>query len=111
MRNSDAIPKAYRPAATSSKTMPQPAGSRSNRRTGKRLGDIEEAEEDQRDQRVAPVGGAEEQRDPLAGHFVDHDEAGIVRPRSRSAMVAAGTPRTIETNDADGQGEKQRRAE
>ena len=37
MRTSDAIPKAYRPAATSSKTMPQPPGSRSSRRTGNGL--------------------------------------------------------------------------
>src|ERR1017187_9628278 len=45
---------------------------------GERLGDIEEPEEDQGDQRVAPVGGAEEQRDPLPGNLVDDHEAGVV---------------------------------
>src|SRR5580698_9542390 len=45
---------------------------------GKRLGDIEEAEEDEGEDGGDPVGRAEEQGDPLAGNFVDDDKAGIV---------------------------------
>ena len=32
----------------------------------------------QRDDAVAPVGGAAQQGDPLAGNFIDNDEFGIV---------------------------------
>ena len=42
---------------------------------GKGLGDVEEAEEDEGDEGVTPVGGAEEQGDPLAGDLVDDDES------------------------------------
>src|ERR1035438_2282694 len=51
---------------------------------GKRLGDVEEPEEDQGDQGVAPVYGAEEQRDPLPGNLVDDDELRVVTARFRS---------------------------
>jgi hypothetical protein len=43
-----------------------------------RLGDVEEAEENEGDQSVTPVGRAEEEGDPLACHFVDDDKAGVV---------------------------------
>ena len=45
---------------------------------GKGLGDVEKAKQNQRNQRVAPVGEAAKQRDPLAGHFVDDHKAGIL---------------------------------
>ena len=45
---------------------------------GKGLGDIEEAKENKSDEGVTPVEGAEEQRDPLAGDFVDDHEFRIV---------------------------------
>src|ERR1035438_2440215 len=38
---------------------------------GKGLGDVEEAEENEGDQSVTPIEGAEEQGDPLSGNFVD----------------------------------------
>ena len=63
---------------------------------GEGLGDVEEAEKDERDQGMVPVGGAAQQRDPLAGHLVDDHESGIVPALSRAAMVAAGTPRAME---------------
>ncbi len=48
---------------------------------GEGLGDVEEAEEDERDQGVAEVEGTEEQGDPLAGDFVDDDELRVVVSR------------------------------
>jgi len=56
--------------------MPQPPGSRSSRRTGKAC-DVEDAEEDEGDEAVTPVGGAAEERDPLSDHLVDDDKARI----------------------------------
>ena len=63
---------------------------------GKGLGDVEEAEEDESDEGVTPVDGAAEQGDPLAGDFVDDDEAGV---------VAAGL-----AGDDGGGGDAERRA-
>ena len=45
---------------------------------GDRLGDVEKTEEDEGDKSVTPVRGAEEEGDPLAGHLIDYDKAGIV---------------------------------
>src|SRR3954447_24518433 len=45
---------------------------------GKGLGDVEQAEKNEGDEGVFPVGGAAQERDPLAGDFVDHHESGIV---------------------------------
>ena len=45
---------------------------------GKGLGDVEEAEEEESDQCVVQVEGAEEQGDPLAGDFIDDDELRVV---------------------------------
>src|ERR1700756_1929136 len=45
---------------------------------GKRLGDIEEAKENKRQQRRSPAKRAAQQRDPLTGHFIDDDKAGVV---------------------------------
>ena len=52
---------------------------------GEGLGDVEKAKEDECDEAVTPVGGAEEERDPLAGYFIDDDEAGVV-----AAALAGG---------------------
>src|SRR5580698_5142911 len=40
--------------------------------------DIEESEEDESDEAVTPIGGAEKQGDPLAGDLVDDYALGIV---------------------------------
>ncbi len=45
---------------------------------GKRLGDVEEPEEDQGNQPVTPVGRAAQQGDPLAGDLVDDHESRIM---------------------------------
>jgi len=50
-----------------------------------RFCDVEEAEEDEGDDAVTPVSGAEEEGDPLACHFVDDDKAGVV-----AAALACG---------------------
>ena len=65
--------------------MPQPSGRLFKLADGKGLGDVEEAEEDEGDEGVTPVGGAAEQGDPLAGDFVDdhelRDRGGRIRGR------------------------------
>ena len=51
----------------------------------KGLSNVEEAEKDEGDKAVTPIGGAEEKRDPLAGYLVDDDKAGVV-----AAALAGG---------------------
>jgi hypothetical protein len=51
---------------------------------GARLGDVEEAEEDQRERGVLPVRLHKDESDELAGYLVNDDEAGV---------FAAGLPR------------------
>src|ERR1700723_3078720 len=94
--------RAKRPAATSSSMMPVPAGRRSSWRMGGglrmskrrksrragmgwgpagggggRLEDVEEAEEQEGEYGVRPVGRAEDEGDELAGNLVDDDVAGV----------------------------------
>ena len=45
---------------------------------GKWLGYVEEAKECESDEAMTPIGGAEQQGDPLAGDFIDDDDLGIV---------------------------------
>lgn len=45
---------------------------------GKWFDDVEEAKEDESDEAMTPIRGAEEQSDPLAGDFIDDDVLGIV---------------------------------
>jgi len=42
------------------------------------LGDVEEAEKDEGDEGVMPVGVAAQEGDPLAGDFVDDDKLRVV---------------------------------
>ena len=44
---------------------------------GRRLEYVEEAEEEKSEESVRPVGGKREERDELAGDFIDDDEAGV----------------------------------
>jgi hypothetical protein len=46
---------------------------------GKGLGHVEETEENEGDQGVTPVKGAEEQGDPLTGYLVDDDELRVMK--------------------------------
>ena len=45
---------------------------------GKWFGYVEEAKEYESDEAMTPIGGAEEQGDPLAGDFIDDYTLGIV---------------------------------
>ena len=45
---------------------------------GKWFDDVEEAKEHESDEAMTPIGGTEEQGDPLAGDFIDDDVLGIV---------------------------------
>ena len=47
---------------------------------GKRFRDIEKTEEDESQNCRSPIGAATQKRDPLAGNFVDDNEAGVVSP-------------------------------
>ena len=47
----------------------------------RRLGDVEEAEEEQGKQGVGPVGGEADEGDELAGDLVDDDVAGVFSER------------------------------
>jgi len=77
-RASEAIPKAYSPAATSSKTMPN-LGKAFNAANGKGL--VTSKRRKRMSARVrGPVERTEEERDPLAGNLVDDDELRIVAP-------------------------------
>ena len=44
---------------------------------GRGLGDVEEAEEDESDERVFPSGGGGDEGDPLADDFVGDDDLGV----------------------------------
>ena len=98
MRTREATTKAYSPAATSSKTMPQ-APHR------ERLGDVEQTEERERDQAMSPAGGTQEERDPLADHFVDDHEAGIGTARFSLHDGGRGNAECDGGGDADCEGE------
>src|ERR1700721_3173775 len=59
---------------------------------GKWFGYIEEAEEDEGDEAVLPIGGAEQQSDPLAGDFIDDNALGIVATAFALDDGGDGTP-------------------
>ena len=62
---------------TSSALMPEPAGQRFQLPDGRRLPDIEQAEQDEGGEVALPVQRAGAgQRDPLPDHFVDDDDPG-----------------------------------
>ena len=44
---------------------------------GRRFGDVEEAKEDEADERVFPSGGGGDERDPLADGFIGDDDLGV----------------------------------
>ena len=62
---------------------------------GPRLEDVEEAEEQERERGVLPVGQDEDERDELASDLVDDDEAGVFAPDSRATMVETGMPMSV----------------
>ena len=72
---------------------------------GKRLGDVEEAEEDQADEAVNPIRGAEEKGDPLAGYFVDDYELRVF------AAGFAGDDGGGWDSEADGKGDPDKQAD
>ena len=69
--------RAKRPAATSSSMMPVPSGRRFELADGPGFEDVEEAEEEESEDGVRPVGGAEDEGDELAGYLVDDYVAGV----------------------------------
>ena len=74
---------------------------------GKGLGDVEEAEENEGDEGVTPVGGAAEQGDPLAGDLVDDDELRIVTAGFAGDDGGGGDADQQRERDADEQGDQQ----
>ena len=65
------------PAATSSSMMPAPSGRRSSWRIGGGLRMSKTRKSRSESSSVLPVGGNGDERDELAGDFVDDDEAGV----------------------------------
>ncbi len=84
MRNSDATTQSIQSGGHVVEDDAPAGGEALETADGEWLGDVEEAEEDEGDQGVTPIDGAEEEGDPLAGDFVDDDEAGIVCGRIRA---------------------------
>ena len=74
----DATPKAYSPARHIIEDDAPAFGEIFKLADGEGFGDVEEAEENEGDQGVAQVEGAEEQGDPLAGDLVDDHELRVV---------------------------------
>jgi hypothetical protein len=71
---------------------------------GKGLGDVEEAKEDQSDEGVAEVEGAEEEGDPLAGDFVDDDKLRIFAAGFASDDSGGGDAEDEREGDGDQKG-------
>src|SRR5580698_4655478 len=66
---------------------------------GEWFGYVEEAKEDESDEAMAPIGGAEEQGDPLAGDFIDDDTLGIVT--AAFALDDGGSGNAEEESEGD----------
>lgn len=73
---------------------------------GKWFGYIEEAEEDEGDEAVLPIGGAEQQSDPLAGDFIDDDALGIVAIAFALDDGGGGNSKEESEEDSDEQGDE-----
>src|ERR1700722_8244941 len=73
---------------------------------GKWFGYVEEAEEDEGDETVTPIGGAEEQGDPLAGDFIDDDALGIVGAAFAFNNGGGGNSKEESEEDSDEQGDQ-----
>ena len=78
MRRRDAIQKRTQAGGDVVEDNAPAAGKALEAAPRKRFDDVEEAEEDEGDEAMTPIGGAEEQGDPLAGDFIDDLALGIV---------------------------------
>ena|SRR5580698_3991598 len=73
---------------------------------GKWFDDVEEAKECESDQAMTPIGGAEEQGDPLAGDFIDDDALGIVAAAFAFDNRCSGNAEDEGEKDSDEKGDE-----
>ena len=75
---------------------------------GEGLGDVEEAKEGESDQRTLPVGGHEEQRNGLAGDFVNDHDLRVFTAGLAGDDGGGGDAEDEREGDERGEGDEQR---